>query len=55
MDSEKLFNELKEKAKFVNWNNKNRKEHYMVVAKSFSVRTEHARCMDIKELEKVLA
>lgn len=55
VDSEKLFKELKEKAKFVNWNNKNRKEHYAVVAKSFSVRTGHARCIDIKELDKVLA
>jgi len=55
VDAEKLFKDLKEKAKFVNWNNKNRKEHYAVVAKSFSVRTEHARCIDIKELEKVLA
>ncbi len=55
VDSEKLFKQLKEKAKFVNWNNKNRKEHYAVVAKSFSVRTGHARCIDIKELDKVLA
>ncbi|MBU4140258.1 MAG: hypothetical protein KJ729_10065 [Euryarchaeota archaeon] len=44
-----------EKAKFVNWNNKNRKEHYAVVAKSFSVRTGHARCIDIKELDNLLA
>jgi AAA+ ATPase superfamily predicted ATPase len=55
VDSEKLYKELKEKAKFVNWNNKNRKEHYAVVAKSFSVRNGHAMCIDIKELDKALA
>lgn len=53
VNAEKLYEELKEKAKFVNWNNKNRKEHYAVVAKSFSVRTGHARCVDLKELEKI--
>ncbi len=53
VNAEKLFEELKEKAKFVNWNNKNRKEHYTVVAKSFSVRTKHARCVDLKELENI--
>lgn len=53
VNAEKLYEELKEKAKFVNWNNKNRKEHYAVVAKSFSVRTGHARCVDLKELDKI--
>jgi hypothetical protein len=54
VNSEKLYEELKEKAKFVKWNNKNRKEHYAVIAKSFSVGTKHARCVDLKELEKIL-
>ncbi len=53
VNSEKLCEELKEKAKFVNWNNKNRKEHYAVVARSFSVRTKRAMCIDLKELEKI--
>ena len=53
VNSEKLYEELKEKAKFVNWNNKNRKEHYAVVARSFSVRTKHAMCVDLKELDKI--
>lgn len=54
VNAEKLYEELKEKAKFVKWNDGNRKEHYAVAAKSFSVRTGHARCVDLKELEKVL-
>ncbi len=37
VNSEKIYEELKEKAKFVNWNNKNRKEYYAVVARSFSI------------------
>ncbi len=53
VNSEKLYGELKEKAKFVIWNNNNRKEHHIVVAKSFSVRTKHARCVDLMELEKI--
>ncbi len=53
VNAEKLYEELKEKARFVNWNNNNRKEHYAVVAKSFSVLTENARCVDLKELEKI--
>ncbi|VVB86688.1 Archaea bacterial proteins of uncharacterised function [uncultured archaeon] len=54
VNSEKTYEELKEKAKSVNWNNKNRKEYFAVFAKSFSVRTGHARCVDLKELEKIL-
>ncbi len=53
VNAEKLYKGLKEKATFVNWNNKNRKEHYAVVAKSFSVLTAQARCVDLKELEKI--
>lgn len=54
VNSEKLFEELKEKAKFVNWHNENRKETYAIVAKSFTKRTYHAICVDLDELEKIL-
>ncbi len=50
----KLIEELKEKAKFVNWNNERRKEYYAVVARSFSVKTKQGECIDLKELEKIL-
>ena len=55
MNSEIIFKELKEKVKFVNWNNEDRKEYYAVVARSFSKKTGHARCLDLNELENVLA
>ncbi len=55
VNSEIIYQELKEKAKFVNWNNKDRKEYYAVAARSFSIKTGHARCIDLNELENVLA
>ena len=54
VNPEKLIEELKEKAKFVNWNNEKRKEYYAVVARSFSVKTKQGECIDLKELEKIL-
>ncbi|MDP2767081.1 MAG: ATP-binding protein [Candidatus Methanoperedens sp.] len=54
VNAEKIFEDLKEKTNFVNWNNEKRKEHYAIVAKSFSKRTEHALCIDLKNLEKIL-
>ncbi|TRZ89069.1 MAG: ATP-binding protein, partial [Methanosarcinales archaeon] len=55
VNSEIIYQELKEKAKFVKWNNKDRKEYYAVAARSFSKKTGHARCIDLNELENVLA
>jgi AAA+ ATPase superfamily predicted ATPase len=55
VNSEIIYQELKEKATFVNWNNKDRKEYYAVAARSFSIKTGHARCIDLNEIEKVLA
>jgi len=55
VNSEIIFKELKEKVKFVNWNNEDRKEYYAVAARSFSKKTGHARCLDMNELENVLA
>lgn len=55
VNSEIIYQELKEKAKFVKWNNKDRKEYYAVAARSFSKKTGHARCLDLNELENVLA
>ena len=37
VNAEKILCELKEKAKFVNWHNKERKEYYAVFAKSFKI------------------
>ncbi|MFZ3383239.1 MAG: ATP-binding protein, partial [Candidatus Methanoperedens sp.] len=53
-NAEKLLNELKEKAKYVNWHNDNREEYYVIVAKSFAVKTKQAMCIDLMELENIL-
>lgn len=53
VNAEKIFEELKEKATHVDWNNEERKEHYAIVAKSFSRRTE-AICIDLNDLEKII-
>lgn len=53
VNAEKIFEELKEKATHVDWNNEERKEHYAIVAKSFSRRTE-AICFDLNDLEKII-
>ncbi|HEX7627663.1 MAG TPA: ATP-binding protein, partial [Candidatus Methanoperedens sp.] len=53
-NAQKLLNELKEKAKYVNWHNENREEYYAIVAKSFAVKTKQAMCIDLMELEKIL-
>jgi AAA+ ATPase superfamily predicted ATPase len=53
-NAEKIVNELKDKAKYVNWHNENREEYYAIVAKTFSVKTKQAMCIDLKELKKIL-
>ncbi len=50
----KIFEELKEKATHVYWYNEKRREHYAIVAKSFTKRAEHAICIDLKDLEKMI-
>jgi AAA+ ATPase superfamily predicted ATPase len=54
VNAEKILEDLKTKAMFVNWNNEKRKEYYAVIAKSFSKRTESVLCVDLKDLEKLL-
>ncbi len=54
VNAEKIFEELKKKVKYVDWNNENRKERYAIVAKSFSKRTEHAICIDLNKLKKII-
>lgn len=54
VNAEKIFEDLKKKVKYVDWNNESRKERYAIVAKSFSKRTEHAICIDLNRLEKMV-
>jgi hypothetical protein len=53
VNSQKIFEQLKEKTEHVNWNNDNRQENYVIFAKSFSKRTKQALCIDLKDIEKI--
>jgi len=53
---EKVLNELKEKAGFVDWNKDNRKEHYCIIAKSFrdkdKPKPKNCLLFDLKDMER---
>lgn len=53
-DAKKILAELKEKAKYVDWNNNKRKEHYAIFAKSFKekIKEQNLLLFDLKDLEK---
>lgn len=55
----KILKDLEKKAKFVNWNNENRKETMIIFAKSFSKKVSKFNnkkilCFDLKDIEKEL-
>ena len=52
VDANKVFSELKEKSKHVLWNRENRKETYMIFAKSFKFKEKN--CYDLKDIERIL-
>jgi len=54
VDAKKILAELKEKAKFVQWNNEKRKEHYAVFAKSFreKIKEPNVLLFDLKDFER---
>lgn len=56
VNARKIFEELKEKAKFVQWNNSKRFEHYAIFAKSFKKRIEEPNLslFDLKDFERLL-
>lgn len=56
VDAKKILAELKEKAKFVQWNNDARKEHYAVFAKSFKEKVKEPGVLlfDLGDLEKLI-
>ncbi|MCD6229197.1 MAG: DUF234 domain-containing protein, partial [Candidatus Diapherotrites archaeon] len=53
VNAKKILAELKEKAKFVLWNNNGRKEHYVLFAKSFKEKIKEPGVMlfDLKDLK----
>lgn len=56
VNARKILAELKEKAKFVQWNNHERKEHYAIFAKSFQekIKDPGLELFDLKNLEKIM-
>ncbi len=54
VDAKKVLKELKEKARYVQWNNETRKEKYAIFAKSFKAKTDDAMCIDLKDMERRL-
>lgn len=56
VDAKKILQDLKEKAKFVQWNNGNRKEQYAIFAKSFRRRPEEPglHLFGLKDLERAM-
>lgn len=59
VNAKKIFTELKEKAKHVNWNNEKRKESYAIFAKSFLKKIKEFEgqkvyCYDLKNLSAIL-
>jgi len=55
INAEKLLVELKEKTKFVQWNNEKRKESFCIIAKSFKkkLNKDDCLCFDLDDLGKV--
>lgn len=56
VNARKILTELKEKSKSVQWNNKKRKEHYIIFAKSFKEKIKEPNLVlfDLKDLKKAL-
>ncbi len=52
VNAKKILKELKEKAKYVNWNNNERKEKYAIFAKSFKTKTDEAMCISLDDLKE---
>ncbi|MEM3420691.1 MAG: DUF234 domain-containing protein, partial [Candidatus Hadarchaeum sp.] len=56
VDADRTLSELKEKAKLVDWRRKERKEHFVIFAKSFKKKVDlpGLRLFDLSDLEELL-
>lgn len=56
MDAKRLLAELREKAKYVEWNSEKRKEQYTIFAKSFKEKFKEPNVLlfDLKDIEKLI-
>lgn len=53
VNAEKILTELKEKASYVQWHNKTRKEFYCIIAKGFEKKIKDCLCFDIKDMDRI--
>ena len=51
VNGEKILNDLKEKAKFVKWKNNERKEHFIIFARTFRKKIPGI-CFDLRDMER---
>jgi AAA+ ATPase superfamily predicted ATPase len=55
VNAEKILQELREKAEFVQWNNGKRKEYFAIFAKSFKEKDiKGVKLYDLKDLERIM-
>lgn len=56
VDAEKVLQELKQKAAFVDWKKGSRQEHFTIFAKSFKekIKEKNVYCFDLKDIEMML-
>src|SRR3989344_6159187 len=56
VDAEKLLAELQHKASYVQWNNQDRTEYYVIFAKSFQrkIKAEKVYLFDLKDIQKMV-
>jgi len=59
VNAEKIVKELAEKAEYVEWHNKDRKEHFAVFSKSFGKKIDEfeskkVHCIDLRDIEQLL-
>jgi len=52
VNAEKILGKLKEKTQYVNWRKDKRVEEYILVARSFKVKSDNAICLELKDLKK---
>lgn len=54
VNADMIVDKLREKSKHLKWNNSERKEKYMVFARSFEKRSKSADCYDLNDLKSII-
>ncbi len=54
VDAERILRSLRERARKVVWKNDERKERYVIFAKSFRRKAENCRCIDLEDIRRMM-